>query len=342
MSPATGFPRLRDLAARVQERSDPPRVRPAGWWFDIILVAIFTAITVALVNNHLLHLDNAALQWSDNHRNALSWWTGYWLSCLGQGGPLTYGTLGVSIFLAWRRKTVRPVLVPVAAFMLTYLIVGPIKVWSNRAVPHHGPIEMFAHPNGPYSMAYPSGHTANAIVWYGALMLLIGPYLPRLIYWLVRIGAPLTVAAAMVYIDYHWLTDVVAALPLGLFLVRVLYRIPFETIQLPPWGRGTVAPDEDPVRQQPALHGSWRTNLPQATPSMWRSAPLLGRIRSSRRPVHAELRNRQELGGGQSAGTSGERQNMSAQAPLGPTRHVRFARAGGTVVRTVGAGEDRV
>ncbi|MGA8115064.1 MAG: phosphatase PAP2 family protein [Actinocatenispora sp.] len=315
-------------------------MRPTGWWFDLILVAIFAAITIALVKDHLLGLDNAALQWSDNHRNALSWWTGYWLSCLGQGGPLTYGTLGVAVFLAWRRKTVRPVLVPVAAFMLTYLIVGPIKVWSNRAVPHHGPIEMFAHPSGPYSMAYPSGHTANAIVWYGALMLLIGPYLPRMIYWLVRFAAPLTVATAMVYIDYHWLTDVVAALPLGLFLSRMLYRIPFDTIQLPPWSRRSPEPVlDDPRRPQPMLPSTWPT-VPQVAPvNGQHPAPLLTRIWSGGDP--AGIPDRQD----RSVRRLAEHHDVSHRrrpAPVGSSgRQGRFIRDRGTPARTVRGHDDQ-
>ncbi len=270
----TGFPRPQNSAAHTNDGARPARVWPSGWWLDLVLLAIFAAITLALVDNRLLNLDSAALSWSDNHRNALTWWTGYALSCLGQGGPLTYGTLLISVFLAWRRKTARPVLVPFAAFLLTYLVVGPIKVWSNRAVPHHGPIEMFAHPSGPYSMAYPSGHTANAIVWYGALLLLIGPYLPRFLYWSVRIGAPFIVATAMVYIDYHWLTDVVASVPLGLVLSRTLHRIPFDTIQLPPWGP-RVRPQEQPTTQWQPLRQTAPARLPRVVTHPQRRPALL-------------------------------------------------------------------
>jgi len=291
-------------------------VWPAGWWFDVVLVAIFVAITIPLMLNdpRILGLDNAALHWSDNHRNALSWWTGYALSCLGQGGPLTYGTLAIAVFLAWRRRSIRPLFIPVTAFLLTYLVIGPIKVWSNRAVPHHGPVEMFAHPNGPYSMAYPSGHTGNAIVWYGALMLLIGPYLPRLIYWLVRFGAPATVAVTMVYIDYHWLTDVVAAIPLGLFLSRVMYRIPFDTIPLPPWRRRAVAASgveaDDPRRTVPAL-----------APASWSQLPGrrgLARIWSTSRPAGPPLRSEAAM-----------RRRPGGTGPAGG----RHAHARGTTVR---------
>jgi hypothetical protein len=216
------------------------RVVPDGWWVDVLLAASFGAVTVALVTGHLLGIDTATVRWNDSHRTATTWWIGYGLSCLGQGGPLTYGTAVVAAVLAWRHKRPQPLLVPAAAFALTYLIVGPIKLWSQRAAPHKGSVQMFAHPtvvNGS-GMAYPSGHVANAIVWWGALVLLVGPYLPVALGWLVRVGMPSLVAISMVYIDYHWLTDVVAAVPLGLVLSRTLHRVDWQQVPLrPAWAR---------------------------------------------------------------------------------------------------------
>lgn len=288
VSPGTGVPRSITASAETAHRFHQPRIWPRGWWFDVLMLAIFAAITIALFDNKLLNLDAAALHWSDNHRNAITWWTGYALSCLGQGGPLTYGTLVISLVLGWRRRSIRPVLIPVAAFLLTYLIVGPIKVLTNRAVPHHGPIEMFGLTEGPFAMAYPSGHTANAIVWYGALLILIGGYLPRWLYWLARIGAPLTVAVTMVYIDYHWLTDVLAALPLGLVLSRIIYRIPWETMTLPPWGRRAADPrlerSVDDKEIQPAL---W-TRLPQFAARVEHGTGQLSKLWSVRPPRTAD------------------------------------------------------
>ena len=289
VSADTGSPRPIGVTTDTSHGLGSPRVRPSGWWFDLLMVAIFVAITIALLNRQLLDLDKATLAWSDNHRDALTWWTGYALSCLGQGGPLTYGTLAISLVLGWRRRSIRPVLVPVAAFLLTYLGIGPFKVLTNRAVPHHGPAEMFGLDHGPFSMAYPSGHTANAVVWYSALMLLIGPYLPRWFYWAVRIGAPTTVAVTMVYIDYHWLTDVLAAIPLGVVLSRMLYRIPFETMSLPRWGRRVADPRlERPVEASRLPQPVGLVGLPQRVAhASHDDGGALGRIWSTeRRPAH--------------------------------------------------------
>ncbi len=225
------------------------KVWPAGWWFDLVMLAVFGLITAALVDNRLLRFDLAAMSWSDAHRTATAWWISYTLSCLGQGGPLTIGTFAISGFLAWSRRSIRPLLLPATAFVLTYMLIGPIKLWSQRAAPHKGPVEMFAHPTvvDGSGMAYPSGHVANSIVWWGILALILGPYLPPAVRWFLRVGMPATVAITMVYSDYHWLTDVVASVPLALVLSRLLYRIPWDAIplRLPLWRRADPRPPDE-------------------------------------------------------------------------------------------------
>lgn len=230
------------------------RVWPAGWWFDLAMLAVFGGITLALVTGHLLDLDTATVRWNDTHRTAATWWTGYALSCLGQGGPLTYGSAAIGAALAVRRRAVWPVLLPVAAFALTYLVIGPIKLWSERAAPHKGSVRMFAHPGVTEGsgMAYPSGHVANAVVWWAVLALLLAPYLPRWVYWALRVVMPATVAVTMVYTDYHWLTDVAAAIPLGLVLSRLLHRVGWHTLRLPT--RQRMFPRRPSTPARPVVH----------------------------------------------------------------------------------------
>jgi membrane-associated phospholipid phosphatase len=226
-------------------------VRPAGWWFDLLLLAGAAAITLALATGHLFALDRAVADWAADHRPPAAFDTAVIFNYLGQGGPLTLLGVGLAVLLAVRLRTVRPLLVPVVAFALTTFTIGPLKVWTARPAPSAGikepylPAEqtlpLFQHDLPlRFAQSYPSGHVANAIVWYGVLALLLAPVLatfgrrldPRLLL-TVRVVPPVVVLFTTTYLGWHWLTDSVAGLLLGLVLGRLLHRVPWDGLPLP-------------------------------------------------------------------------------------------------------------
>ncbi|MFC4146559.1 phosphatase PAP2 family protein [Micromonospora mangrovi] len=224
-------------------------VRPAGWRWDALLLAALVALTVLLTTGHLLGLDRAVADWADTHRPTAAYWTARVLNYLGQGTPLTLLAAGVGVLVGIRLHSVRPVLPPIAAFVLTYLTIGPLKLWTDRAAPSASIKEPFLpegdavrlfHTDGPYGVSYPSGHVANSIVWYGVLALLLAPLLrtfgrtvpPRLVT-LVRVLPPVVVLCTTTYLGWHWLTDSLAGLLLGLLLDRILHRVPWDDLPLP-------------------------------------------------------------------------------------------------------------
>ncbi|KXK60691.1 PA-phosphatase [Micromonospora rosaria] len=226
-------------------------VRPAGWWFDVFLLTAFVAITVALAAGHLFGLDRAVADWAAAHRPTVAFRVAMVFNYLGQGTPLTLLATGLAVLLAVRLRSVRPVLVPVAGFALTTLTVGPLKVWTARPAPSASVKEPFLPPEQTlplfqddlplrFAQSYPSGHVANAIVWYGVLALLLAPLLrtygrsvpPRLVLAL-RIVPPVVVLCTTTYLGWHWLTDSVAGLLLGLLLDRILHRVPWDDLPLP-------------------------------------------------------------------------------------------------------------
>lgn len=226
-------------------------VRPAGWWCDALLLAALVALTVALSTGHLFGVDRAVDDWAAAHRPTGARWTAMILNYLGQGTPLTLLAAGLGVLVAVRLRSVRPVLPPVTAFVLTYLTIGPLKVWTARPAPSASIKEPFLPPERTlplfqhdlpvgYAQSYPSGHVANAIVWYGVLALLLVPLLgsfgravPGRLVTVVRVLPPLIVLSTTTYLGWHWLTDSVAGLLLGLLLDRLLRRVPWDDVPLP-------------------------------------------------------------------------------------------------------------
>ncbi|HEX5540863.1 MAG TPA: phosphatase PAP2 family protein [Micromonospora sp.] len=218
-------------------------VRPAGWWFDGLLLVGTIALTVALANGVLLDLDLAVRDWGEANRPTAAYWVARVFNFLGQSGwllmPLT-GVLAVSVSLLAR--SVRPLLVMVATFVLIYLTVGSMKLLLHRGYPRNfelaHPERLFSDPVG--GMAYPSGHVVNTIVWYWAIALLLAALLrvtgrsaPAWVYPALRIVPPAIVFVTTVYLNYHWVTDSLAGLLIGVLLERLLARVPWDELPLP-------------------------------------------------------------------------------------------------------------
>lgn len=210
-------------------------VRPAGWWLDASLLAGFAVITIALAaKTPLLRVDLAVRDFVDAHRPG---WADTLLRAgnrLGQGGAvLTPLGIAAALYVARARRTVRPFLLVVGAEVLTYLAIGPLKVWTERlAASEH----LHAHPEYLFyadeGMSYPSGHVVNAVVWYGVLAtLLTGVLRPSLVL-AIRYAMPLLVVFTTTYLSFHWFTDGLSGLLLGLFLDRLMQRVPWDEVPL--------------------------------------------------------------------------------------------------------------
>lgn len=223
----------------------PPRERTRpllGWWFDLALVAAFVLLTTALIGGHLLALDRWVADWSFAHQPAPAYWTARVLNYLGQGGQiLTPLALILTGILVFRTRSVRAVFPFIAAFVLTYVTIGPLKIWADRAAPtFDGPDKavMFnPYASGVKAMSYPSGHLGNSLVWYAVLALLIAALLRRPLRTgetvAFRIVPVVIVFCTTIYTGFHWLTDSVAGVLIGLVLARLIERIPWDAVPLP-------------------------------------------------------------------------------------------------------------
>ncbi|HET8594275.1 MAG TPA: phosphatase PAP2 family protein [Intrasporangium sp.] len=76
--------------------------------------------------------------------------------------------------------------------------------------------------------AYPSGHTATALICAGVLAELVAQALParRTAAWLIAAGWTLLVGVALLWLHFHWLSDVLGSLLLGALVLWLLLRWP--------------------------------------------------------------------------------------------------------------------
>ncbi len=229
-----------------RSRPAPRPVRPAGWWFDVALLAGFVALTAALAGGFLLGLDSAVERWCDSNRPEAARLLARAVNLLGNGGPLISLCMLIALLLGLRRRSVRPVLPVVAAFLLTGFVTLPVKLWTDRAAPSADlpdRVELFNDlPPGLYGESYPSGHLVNALVCYGVLALLLAPWLRAGVRRWLRFAPAVLVFASTVYLGFHWVTDSVAGLLLGLVLDRLLARVPWDDLPLPRLPRGYERP----------------------------------------------------------------------------------------------------
>ncbi|HEX6970218.1 MAG TPA: PA-phosphatase, partial [Micromonosporaceae bacterium] len=111
-------------------------VRPAGAWFDGLLLLATVALTFALAGGLLLDVDLAVREWVNAHRPPAAHWIAQGLNYLGQGGwVLLPVALGLAAAVARRTRSVRPFLAVAGTLVLTYGVVGVLKLWTDRAAP---------------------------------------------------------------------------------------------------------------------------------------------------------------------------------------------------------------
>lgn len=209
----------------------PVRLVRRGWWLDLTLLAAFVALTAVLVWwPPLRRLDLAARDWLDPHRTPPVRDLFWVLDHLGQGTPLLTVTLLVALWLAWRRRTVRPFLPVVSAYVLTSAVIVSLKIWTERGAPHYGSVRLFS---GAGQVEYPSGHVANGLAYYGVLAVLLAPYLSSRARAVLRWLPGVLVFVGTTGMAYHWLTDSVGGFLVGVLIVRLVARVPWARVPLP-------------------------------------------------------------------------------------------------------------
>ncbi|HEX8631769.1 MAG TPA: phosphatase PAP2 family protein [Catenuloplanes sp.] len=209
------------------------RHRP-GWsrWPELPFLAGFVVLTALLAGGALLDVDLAVRDWCDSHRPEWARLVARGLNFAGSASLLAGVLLVAAGVVGFRRRSVRPVLRVLVTLAASYLVVVPIKMLTDRAAPHspraHA-VELFTNDLG---WSYPSGHVFNTVIWYPVLAALLGALLRRPVAdrtrRLIRVVPVVVVCGTVTYLGFHWLTDAVAGLLLGVVVDRALARVPWE------------------------------------------------------------------------------------------------------------------
>lgn len=190
------------------------RPGPPTWLFWLGL-AVFMTLIVLVSTGATNGLDHDVLRLCRDHRSstlaaAARHLTDVFsptddLACLGIGAA----------GLARRRRQPRTFVVAALVAVVMAVVVLSTKVAVGRPLPDG---------STPDRGGFPSGHTAAFLVCFGALALLATArrrtWRPPLLV-AVAVGT-VVIAAALVYDDYHWLTDTLGSIGLGISLLSAL------------------------------------------------------------------------------------------------------------------------
>lgn len=230
-------------SASVPRESSPPPVDRAttGWWrvppVDrhglVVWLATFAVMTavvavVGLLVVHELHdvraFDDRVARWLGRHRSN-GWddltWVGSIVADAYVKIPATLVSCALFAFL-WRRWT-EPAL-------LAGALVLEVSIFSLASFVVDRPRPPIAHLDPvPATGAFPSGHSAAAVAFYGAIAIIVCWHTRRAVWRGMAVATafvvPLAVGASRMYRGMHHLTDVVVGLVIGAVSLWVTWRV---------------------------------------------------------------------------------------------------------------------
>lgn len=214
---------------------------PDSWWPDICLVAVFGAITGLLLwPSPLVDLDVSV---RDSFLGRLPVWldlVAKGFTYLGQGSPLALLVLLLATWSALRFGTIRPLLMVGVTYLTLGVVLG-MKNWFDRVAPRFPDQLATVDANGSAlftdyepATSYPSGHAANAVVWYALAVMLVGSALTVTWRRLLLVAPPLLLVLGQTCLGYHWLSDAPAGFVLGVVITRCIKRVRWADVHLGP------------------------------------------------------------------------------------------------------------
>lgn len=136
---------------------------------------------------------------------------------LGQRGPSTAVALVWIGWLCRARRTLDPLIRFGVALLLLNVSVGVVKIGTGRWGPR---ITSHARDVLAGGDIFPSGHVSNAVVLFGVLAALATRH--RRAMTALAIWVSVTVGLSTLYLDTHWVTDILGGWIAGVLVLMIL------------------------------------------------------------------------------------------------------------------------
>jgi membrane-associated phospholipid phosphatase len=192
-----------------------------------VAAVLVLAVTVDLLSRGWL--ERMDLQVSEvvsawDLRDSDAYWPVWVVTQAGGRGFILIVLAALVGWLAWRRRTLVPLVRVVLALVLLTTVVYSLKWCTGRTAPAYP--GSFFHRDGA---SYPSGHVANAVLMWGVARWQVVQYamserLQRAA-WVLAVLGPVATGVAMVALDFHWVTDAVVGAAVGILLLGVVHLL---------------------------------------------------------------------------------------------------------------------
>jgi len=196
---------------------------------EIIFLAIFILIILQInTNNQLTNFELSINQNMQNIHNNFLIKTSEIIGFIFDVKSLTFLTLIIS-FLIWKKDSKKDALF----LFLTMLLAGSLVYIFKEIIQRARPLNQLITETG---FSFPSGHATISIVFFGALIYLLfkrNNSLKIKVYSiLISVIIIKIICFSRLYLNLHWLTDILGGLILGLiiliFSILVFRNIKYE------------------------------------------------------------------------------------------------------------------
>ncbi|HEY2298392.1 MAG TPA: phosphatase PAP2 family protein [Jatrophihabitans sp.] len=212
MDQSTRVPRTRARTVRI------PRPIPRSvLWFALVLFAYVVLILGVIRWSPFLTLDKDVFRLDLRQRYPEWFYPLHTYVMLGQRAPATLVALPWFAWRAWKSRSPRPLVMLGTALVVLNLSVGVVKVATGRLGPRATPHVHAVFEGGDI---FPSGHVSNAVVLYGLIAMLAVSF--RRAVMVAAVFVSITVGLCTVYLDTHWVSDVLGGWLAGVLVLLVL------------------------------------------------------------------------------------------------------------------------